>query len=181
MKKILSFVMAAIMTVSVFAMSVVPAMAATVNSPTASTAVNKKPTLQVNGVVTETDIIYSPDKTNPKSITFTYVGEGTLTGWEENLEDLGLAEGTDYTLSYNEDGSLTITFISAEAIADYDNGNVIVNALVDFGTDATTTTKKNNSSKAPATGMSSALAASGIAIACAGIATLTAAKKKDAE
>lgn len=184
MKRLLSIALAAIMAVSTFAISIVPAMAATVNSPTASTAVNKKPTLQVNGVVTETDITYSPDKTSPTSVTFTYTGEGTLIGWEENLQDLGLAEGTDYTLTYNQDGSLTITFISEDAIEDWDNGDVTVNALVDFGegtTATTATTKKNDSSKAPATGMSTALVASGLAATCAGIAVLSATKKRDAE
>ncbi|MGN1202505.1 MAG: hypothetical protein ACI4RF_04365 [Eubacterium sp.] len=183
MKKLLSVVLAAVMTVSVFAFSVVPAMAETVKSPTASTATRKEPTLQVNGVPTTTDIVYSPDKENMSSVTFTYVGEGTLIGWEENLNDLGLAEGTDYTLSFNEDGSLTITFIGDKSNDAWDNGEVIVNALVDFGEGETTavTAKTDDSSKAPATGMSASVVAGSVAVACAGIAVLAATKKKDAE
>lgn len=187
MKKLLSVVLAAIMTVSVFALSVIPAMAedVTVNSPTASTAVSKKPTLMVNGTVTVTDITYSADRGTITSVTFTYVGEGTLTGWEHNLEELGLLDGSDYTVTYNEDGSLTIDFISEEANEEWDDGEVVVNALVDFGEGTTAvtsvTTKKNDSSKAPATGMSASLAAGSVAVVCAGIAVLTAAKKKDAE
>lgn len=182
MKKLLSVVLAAIMTVSVLAVSVVPAMAATVNSPTATTAVNKKPTLEVNGAPTSTDITYSADENNANEVTFSYVGEGTLIGWEDNLESLGLAEGTDYTIAYNEDGSLTVTFISVEAIDAWENGEVVINAIVDLGeTGTTATTKKNDSSKAPATGMSASLVAGGVAVACAGIAVLAATKKKDAE
>lgn len=186
MKKLLSVVLAAIMTVSVFAISVVPAMAAdTVNSPTATTAVDNAPTLMVNGVVTVTDITYTVSGTSVQSVTFRYVGEGTLIGWEHNLQKLGLTESTDYTVVNNADGSLTINFISAAANEDWDNGEVTVNALVDFG-DGTTavqvdTTKANDSSKAPATGISTSLVAGSVAVACAGIAVLAATKKRSAK
>lgn len=186
MKKLLSVVLAAIMTVTAFAVSVVPAMAAdTVNSPTATTAVDKEPTLMVNGVVTVTDITYSVSGTSVQSVTFRYVGEGTLTGWEHNLAELGLVAPNDYTIVYNDDGSMTINFISEAANEDWDNGEVVVNALVDFG-DGTTavsvdTTKANDSSKAPATGMSASVVAGSVAVACAGIAVLAATKKKAAK
>lgn len=186
MKKLLSVVLAAIMTVSVFALSVVPAMAETVNSPTATTATSKKPTLMVNGVPTQSDISYTSSDTVPNVVVFTYAGEGTIVGWEDNLSDLSLVEGEDYTVAYNEDGTLTITFISETAIDEWEAGNITVNAVVEYDEDATTTTsaattKKNDSSKAPATGMSTAVVASGVAVACAGIAVLAATKKKDAE
>ena len=177
MKKLLSVVLAAIMTVSVFALSVVPAMAAD--------TVNNAPTLMVNGVVTVTDITYTVSGTSVQSVTFRYVGEGTLIGWEHNLQKLGLTESTDYTVVNNADGSLTINFISAAANEDWDNGEVTVNALVDFG-DGTTavqvdTTKANDSSKAPATGISTSLVAGSVAVACAGIAVLAATKKRSAK
>ncbi len=182
MKKLLSVVLAAMMAVSVFAVSMMPAFAADVMSPTASTAESKKPTLEVNGVPTETDINYSPDKDNTSTITFTYTGEGTLKGWEENLADLGLSEGTDYTAVMNADGTFTITFISAQANEVWRSGDVVVNAIVDFGSETTkATTKKNSSSKAPATGISSSIVAGSVAVAFAGAAVLAATKKKDAE
>ena len=80
---------------------------------------------------------------------------------------------------------MTINFISEAANEDWDNGEVVVNALVDFG-DGTTavsvdTTKANDSSKAPATGMSASVVAGSVAVACAGIAVLAATKKKAAK
>lgn len=181
MKKLLSIVLSVIMAVSALAVSAVPAMAAdTVKSPTATTVANKKPTLQVNGVETKTDIKYTPDGNNSTKITFTYVGEGTLIGWEENLEDLGLVEGTDYTIVQNEDGSLTIEFISDEAIDAWENGEVIVNALVEFDKE-TTTGKGNKGNKSPKTGASMTAVFGGVAAACACAAVLKASKKRDAE
>lgn len=185
MKKLLSVMLAAIMTVSVFAVCAVPAMAAdTVNSPTAGPVVDNEPTLMVNGVVTVTDITYTVTGTSVQSVTFRYTGEGSLVGWEHNLAELGLTESTDYTTVNNEDGSLTINFISAAANECWDNGEVTVNALVDFGDGVTATTavagstQANDSSKAPATGMSTSLVAGSIAVACAGIAVLAATKKR---
>lgn len=181
MKKLLSVVLAAIMTVSVFALSVVPAMAATVNSPSGVPIIDNRPGLEVNGAPTSTDINYAADENNANEITFTYVGEGTLTGWEDNLESLGLAEGTDYTVTYNNDGSMTIAFLSQDAVDAWNNGQIVVNAIVDnAGPTTTEPSKKNDSSKAPATGMT-ALTAGGVAVACAGMAVLAATKKKDAE
>lgn len=182
MKKVLSILVAAIMTVSVFTLSVVPAFAADVYSPTATTAANKGPSTQVNGVNNTTDITYTPDSKDSNTITFVYTGEGTLTGWDENLAALGFVEGEDYTITNNSDGSLTITFLSADAIASYENGEVIVNALVDFDTATTTASAStNDSSKSPATGLSSAVVAGSVAVACAGVAVLAATKKRDAE
>ncbi|MCM1114946.1 MAG: hypothetical protein NC397_05565 [Clostridium sp.] len=185
MKKMLSVLLAAIMTVSVCAVSVIPAMAAP--SPTATTATNKRPSLEVNGVANNKDISYTPDKDDASSITFTYDGEGTITGWENNLDDLGYVEGTDYIATENEDGTYVIDFLNTEALEAFENGDVIVNALVDFDeTDAeptkkNETTKKNDSSKAPATGIATSVIAGSVAVAGAGIAVLSATKKRDAE
>lgn len=193
MKKLLSFVMAAIMTVSVFALSVVPAMAAdTVKSPTGTTVVNSGAVLMVNGVVSNNSFSFSTaEKDGALVVTYSYTDKGTLTGWETNLtnavgsvDGLGLVAGVDYTITNNADGSLTIAYISDAAKAAYDNGEVVVNALVDFGngvTAATPATKPNDSSKAPATGMSASVVAGSVAVACAGIAVLAATKKRDAE
>lgn len=178
MKKFLSIVLAAIMTVSVFAITTVPVMAESVLSPTADVK-PKKPTLQVNGSITTTDINYSPDKNNSSVITFTYTGEGSIYGWEDNLADLGLIEGTDYTATYNEDGTYTITFISQEAIDSWKNGDVLVNALVKI--DNTKPDNGNGSNKSPDTGVATSAISATVAGAGAGLAVLIAKKKKDAE
>ncbi|MGN1123562.1 MAG: hypothetical protein ACI4RR_04405 [Eubacterium sp.] len=187
MKKLLSIFIAAIMAVSMCAISALPAIAApTVNSPVAPTLKDDSVITKVNGDNSQ-DITYKPSGTNANEITFTYDGEGDLTGWEDNLEALGLVAGTDYTAVKNSDGSYTITFITTKAIDAWNAGSVVVNALVDFEDDVTVedvddeTTKKNSSSKSPKTGISSAAVAGSIALAGAGIAVVAAAKKKDAE
>lgn len=184
MKKLLSAFIAAIMAVSMCAISAIPAIAATVNSPVAPTLKGDSVTTTVNGENSQ-DIIYKPNGTNTNEITFTYDGEGTLTGWEHNLGALGLVSGTDYTSTVAND-TLTITFITNKAIDAWNAGTVVVNALVDFEDDVTAedvddTTKKNTSSKSPSTGVSSAALAGTVALAGAGIAVLAAAKKKDEE
>lgn len=185
MKKLLSIILAAVMTVSVFALSVVPAMAAdTVNSPTAPIAVSKGAVLQVNGVVTKTAITYANSESKNNTVVFTYVGEGTLKGWENNMESLGFAEGKDFSATMNSDGTYEITFFNDSALACFAKGTLVVNAIVDLGTGTTAvtvTTKKNDSSKAPATGISTSVVAGSVAVAFAGAAVLAATKKKDAE
>lgn len=190
MKKIISLVIAAMMAVSMFAVTV-PAMAANVSSPTAATLEEGKAQTTVNGE-TRQGVTYSVNAQTKKSVTFTYNGEGTFKSWTDNLSALGLAEGTDYTKVLNADGSQTITFISQKAITSWNNGSVVVNAVVEFADDTTQATekdttkatkatepKKNSSSKSPATGASSAVMAGAIAAAGAGIAVLAATKKKE--
>lgn len=193
MKKIISLVIAAMMAVSMFAVTV-PAMAANVSSPTAATLQEGKAQTTVNGE-TRQGVTYSVNAQTKKSVTFTYNGEGTFKSWTDNLSALGLAEGTDYTKVLNADGSQTITFISQKAITSWNNGSVVVNAVVEFADDTTQATekdttkatkatkatepKKNSSSKSPATGASSAVMAGAIAAAGAGIAVLAATKKKE--
>lgn len=190
MKKIISLVIAAMMAVSMFAVTV-PAMAANVSSPTAATLEEGKAKTTVNGE-TRQGVTYSVNAQTKKSVTFTYNGEGTFKSWTDNLSALGLAEGTDYTKVLNADGSQTITFISQKAITSWNNGSVVVNAVVEFADDTTQATekdttkttkatepKKNSSSKSPATGASSAVMAGAIAAAGAGIAVLAATKKKE--
>lgn len=190
MKKIISLVIAAMMAVSMFAVTV-PAMAANVSSPTAATLQEGKAQTTVNGE-TRQGVTYSVNAQTKKSVTFTYNGEGTFKSWTDNLSALGLAEGADYTKALNADGSQTITFISQKAITSWNNGSVVVNAVVEFADDTTQATekdttkatkatepKKNSSSKSPATGASSAVMAGAIAAAGAGIAVLAATKKKE--
>lgn len=203
MKKIISLVIAAMMAVSVLAVSALPAMAAdTVKSPTAATLQDGKVKLTVNGENRQ-GVTYKRSSTNANEITFTYSGEGTLTGWENNLVSLGLVEGTDFKAVMNADKSYTITFITTKAIDTWNAGTVVVNALVDFGTTTTVTdeattaeeeedeadedtteaaeAKKNTSSKSPATGAPTAAVAGAVAAAGAGFAVLAATKKRDAE
>lgn len=188
MKKLLSIILSAIMAVSMCTAFALPVLAADVKSPTAATLQNDKATVTVNGE-NKQGVVYSPSSTNPNEITFKYDGEGTLTGWENNLAALGLVEGTDFKLAQNADGSLTITFISQNAVTQWNAGKVSVNALVDFEEETSEevieeeeeTTKKNDSSKSPSTGASTAVLAGSIAAAGAGIAVLAASKKRDAE
>ncbi len=180
MKKFLSVMLAAVMAVSAFAVSVIPAMAAP--SPTATTATQKGPTTTVNGSTNTTDVTYTPDPNDDSKITFEYTGEGTVEGWTNNLTDLGYVEGSDFTAVENPDGTYTITFMNDDAKKDFDNGKVIVDVKVKL--DTTTTagpTKKNDSSKSPGTGIATTVIAGSIAVAGAGIAVLSATKKRDAE
>lgn len=181
MRKFLSVMLAAVMAVSVFAVTVIPAMAAP--SPVATTATQKGPTTTVNGSTNTTDVTFTPDPNNASKIDFAYTGEGTVEGWSNNLGEIGFAEGTDYTAVENPDGTYSITFLNDEAKAAFDNGQVVVNVDVKFATTTTTagTTKKNDSSKSPSTGAAASVIAGSIAVAGAGIAVLSATKKRDAE
>lgn len=178
MKKLLSLALAALMAVSAFAVSVVPAMAAeTVNSPSAVVIVS--PVTQVNGVANSADITFTQSVDDPYSVSFTYTGKGILKDWEYNLQTLGFVEGTDYTVSESNDGVLTITFITDDAKAALEADKVIVNAIVDM-TGVDTNADKNDSSKSPDTGVATSAVAGGVALAMAGLAVISA-KKKDAE
>lgn len=181
MKKLLSIVLTAIMAVTVFTASVVPAFAADFLSPSATTAKEKGPITTVNGATNTTDITYTPDSTDSNKITFTYTGDGTLIGWDTNLDALGFVEGQDYTITENKDGTLTIEFVSPDAIEALESGEVSVDAQVKLAATTAAASKKNDSSKSPATGAVSAVVAGSVAVACAGVAVLSATKKKDAE
>lgn len=177
MKKLLSVILTAIMAVSVLSLTAVTAMAEpVVNSPMAEPI---GAITQVNGVVNTKDVHFATTGTAPLTVSFTYTGEGTLKGWETNLAALGFVKGVDYTLVENKDGSLTVTFMSDSSVKSWDDGEVIVNALVDF--DSASTTKKNDSSKSPSTGIATIAISGSAAAACAGFAVLSSTKKKDAE
>ncbi len=182
MKKIISVIVATMMVISMFAVSV-PAMAENVSSPAAVTIADGKVKTTVNGKERQ-GVTYEINVSKPNEVTFTYNGEGTFKSWSDNLSELGLVKGTDYTITVNKDGSETISFISQKAITAWNNGSVVVNAVVDFDeattkSEKTTKAKKNSSSKSPATGASSAVLAGGVATVGAGIAVLAAMKKKE--
>lgn len=177
MKKLLAILVATIMSVSVLSVAAVPAMAAVSSPAPVVIDDNAKPTTEVNGQVTTTDITYSPDDNDNTTITFTYTGDGDVTGWEDNLDELGLVEGEDYTAVINPDKSYTIHFISDDAITAWNDGKVVVNAIVNLPTQPA---KKDDSSKSPKTGADTAVV-SAVAAAGVGFAVLCATKKKDAE
>jgi hypothetical protein len=159
MKKIISLVVATMMAVSMMAVSALPAMAAdNVSSPTAAVLQQGKAQTTVNGE-TKQGVTYTVDTTKASKVTFSYKGEGTFKSWSDNLGSLGLAEGTDYTKATNADNSIVITFMSQKAITAWNEGKVVVNAIVEFATttaasttaatteatDAKTTTKATTS------------------------------------
>lgn len=159
MKKIISLVVATMMAVSMIAVSALPAMAAdNVSSPTAAVLQQGKAQTTVNGE-TKQGVTYTVDTTKASKVTFSYKGEGTFKSWSDNLGSLGLAEGTDYTKATNADNSIVITFMSQKAITAWNEGKVVVNAIVEFATttaastteatteatDAKTTTKATTS------------------------------------
>ena len=159
MKKIISLVVATMMAVSMMAVSALPAMAAdNVSSPTAAVLQQGKAQTTVNGE-TKQGVTYTVDTTKASKVTFSYKGEGTFKSWSDNLGSLGLAEGTDYTKATNADGTIVITFMSQKAITAWNEGKVVVNAIVEFATttaastteatteatDAKTTTKATTS------------------------------------
>ena len=178
MKKLLSIMLAVLMTASVLTVAAAPVYA--VVSPSAPVIDrDAEPELEVNGTTTTTDITYAPDENDDTTITFTYTGDGELTGWEDNLDELGLEENVDYTAVMNPDGTYTIHFITPAAINVWNNEKVVVNAIVKFPTDETTTAKPNESGKSPKTGAITAVVASGVAAAAAGYTVLKASKKRE--
>ncbi|MCH5315415.1 MAG: hypothetical protein J1E81_05830 [Eubacterium sp.] len=185
MKKLIVMVLSLVMVLTTMAVYTVPAMAKdAVISPTATTATEKKkPSLHVNGSNADGDITFTEDPNNPNRVTFEYTGDGTVKDWEDNLADeLGFIEGTDYTAVINDDMTYTITFISEDAIAAWNNGLVWVNAIVEYDDDTTSTTgKKDHSNKSPSTGAPTSAIAATVAVAGAGFAVLAATKKRDAE
>ncbi len=170
MKKLLSIILSLVMMVSVGALSVT-AFAETVGSIETTEPVTKNKIIpQVNGN-NSNDVTWEWVSENPKQIKFTYTGDGTLESW-----DFGdLEEGVDYKVIDEGDNTITIELLDQN----YD-GDIIANAVVDEEeeetTKAGTTTKQNKSQTSPKTG---AAAAAGIAAMGAGVAILTALKKKE--
>lgn len=178
MKKIISVLVAVIMAVSAFAATMIPAMAAeTVKSPSATIQTDKKPDFEVNGS-TSNDVKYTTDE-DSSTIHVEYTGEGSVTEWENNLEDLGLIEGVDFIITKNADGSIDIKLLTNKAINVWNSGSVIINAKVPGA--GGSSAKPDSSNKSPNTGVSTSVIAGGVAVAGAGIAVISAMKKRDAE
>ena len=168
MKKIISVVLSIVLLVSV-GMATIPAFAIVGSQESVTTPTHNKIIPQVNGK-DDNDVTWEWISDNPKTIKFTYNGDGTLQDW-----DFGdLEEGVDYRIVEKDGNSITI-----ELLNDYD-GEIVANAIVkeegESTTSAKTTTSANKSSTSPKTG---AAAAAGIAAMGAGVAILTALKKKE--
>lgn len=164
MKKIMSIVLSMIMAVSVMAMATIPAMAA--NSP-ASTTHSRVVNGAVNGS-SSSSVTYAPDTNDPNKVTFTYTGTGEFSNWEFP----GMTVGVDYDVISEDGNSITVII--------YTTADFVANAIVDEKEDTTKKPSKHDKgNKSPNTG---AMAATGVAVAGAGMAILAALKKsEDAE
>lgn len=173
MKKLISVLLSIMMIVAVGAMSVVPAMAAnssniTVGSGdqtfTASGAVNGQPTTS--------DVTIKVSDSDSYEVRFDYVGKDEFLRWEI----VGLEEG-EYTIVKKESTTLIIKVNPSVAAAKREfTANAITKKSANSG--STTKPSKGNTDKSgtsPSTGASVA----GVAVAGAGVALLTALKKKD--
>lgn len=164
MKKLISVILSVMMVLSLGALSVMPVMAATVNSeePVNPGVVSG----QVNGQ-NSNDVTFVVSPANPMEYTFTYGGNYEFLGWEFN----GLETG-DYTVVSENGKTITIQLTASGANKDF-----VANAKVKAPTTPTTpsTSDKDTSGKSPSTGV----AIGGIAVAGAGVAMLAALKKRD--
>jgi hypothetical protein len=125
----------------------------------------------VNGKLNSDDVEYVVDDNDQYKITVTYTGEGELVGWTNNFADLGLSSD-DFVITYNDE-SMILELVSEKAQSSWDNGEIVINAEVEYEDEETTTTttektteskktttKKNSSKLSPATGNSVAGATS---------------------
>lgn len=176
MKKFISVILSVIIAASVCSVAIIPAMAKTYASPGDVTKPIKI-VVEVNGSVSS-DVVYEIDKDDPSVITFTYIGDGTIIGWEFP----GMELGVDYeVVSEDEDHkSITIQLIEdSEGDYVYD-GDVTASAIVK-GAQKTTKADADDKDKNPTSPKTGAVSAAGIAVAGAGVAILAALKKKDEE
>ena len=173
MKKLISVLLSIMMIVAVGAMSVVPAMAAnssnfTVGSGdqtfTASGAVNGQPTTS--------DVTIKVSDSDSYEVRFDYVGKEEFLRWEI----VGLEEG-EYTIVKKEGTTLIIKVNPSVAEAKREfTANAITKKSANSGsTTKPSTGNTDKSGTSPSTGASVA----GVAVAGAGVALLTALKKKD--
>lgn len=168
MKKFISVLLSVMMMISIGTISVMPVMAATVNSeePSAPIVI----TGQVNGQVSN-DVSYEVSPADPMEYTFSYTGNEEFLGWAFD----GLVEGVDYVVISEDGTTITIKLTAAAAGKD-----VIANALTKSAEpeepeEPEEPAKPDDSGKSPSTGAGLA----GIAVAGAGVALLAASKKKD--
>lgn len=168
MKKLVSVLLSIMMVVAVGAMSVVPAMAATSNITVGSGDQKFTASGAVNGQPTTSDVTIKVSDSDSYEVRFDYVGKDEFLRWEI----VGLEEG-EYTIVKKEGTTLIIKVNPSVAEAKREfTANAITKKSANSGS---TTGNTDKSGTSPSTGASVA----GVAVAGAGVALLTALKKKD--
>lgn len=169
MKKLVSVLLSIMMVVAVGAMSVVPAMAATSSNITVGSGDQTfTASGAVNGQPTTSDVTIKVSDSDSYEVRFDYVGKDEFIGWEI----IGLEEG-EYTIVKKEGTTLIIKVDPSVAATKREfTANAITKKSANSGS---TTGNTDKSGTSPSTGASVA----GVAVAGAGVALLTALKKKD--
>ncbi len=169
MKKLVSVLLSIMMVVAVGAMSVVPAMAATSSNITVGSGDQTfTASGAVNGQLTTSDVTIKVSDSDSYEVRFDYVGKDEFIGWEI----IGLEEG-EYTIVKKEGTTLIIKVDPSVAATKREfTANAITKKSANSGS---TTGNTDKSGTSPSTGASVA----GVAVAGAGVALLTALKKKD--
>lgn len=168
MKKLISVLLSIMMIVAVGAMSVIPAMAANSNITVGSGDQKFTASGAVNGQPTTSDVTIKVSDSDSYEVKFDYVGKDEFLRWEI----VGLEEG-EYTIVKKEGTTLIIKVNPSVAEAKREfTANAITKKSANSGS---TTGNTDKSGTSPSTGASVA----GVAVAGAGVALLTALKKKD--
>lgn len=168
MKKLISVLLSIMMVVAVGAMSVVPAMAANSNITVGSGDQTFTASGAVNGQPTTSDVTIKVSDSDSYEVRFDYVGKDEFLRWEI----VGLEEG-EYTIVKKEGTTLIIKVDPSVAATKREfTANAITKKSANSGS---TTGNTDKSGTSPSTGASVA----GVAVAGAGVALLTALKKKD--
>lgn len=168
MKKLISVLLSIMMIVAVGAMSVIPAMAANSNITVGSGDQKFTASGAVNGQPTTSDVTIKVSDSDSYEVRFDYVGKDEFLRWEI----VGLEEG-EYTIVKKEGTTLIIKVNPSVAEAKREfTANAITKKSANSGS---TTGNTDKSGTSPSTGASVA----GVAVAGAGVALLTALKKKD--
>lgn len=173
MKKLISVLLSIMMIVAVGAMSVVPAMAANSSNITVGSGDQKfTASGAVNGQPTTSDVTIKVSDSDSYEVRFDYVGKEEFLRWEI----VGLEEG-EYTIVKKEGTTLIIKVNPSVAAAKREfTANAITKKSANSGsTTKPSTGNTDKSGTSPSTGASVA----GVAVAGAGVALLTALKKKD--
>lgn len=173
MKKLISVLLSIMMVVAVGAMSVVPAMAANSSNITVGSGDQTfTASGAVNGQLTTSDVTIKVSDSDSYEVRFDYVGKEEFLRWEI----IGLEEG-EYTIVKKEGTTLIIKVNPSVAEAKREfTANAITKKSANSGsTTKPSTGNTDKSGTSPSTGASVA----GVAVAGAGVALLTALKKKD--
>ena len=173
MKKLISVLLSIMMIVAVGAMSVVPAIAANSSNITVGSGDQTfTASGAVNGQLTTSDVTIKVSDSDSYEVRFDYVGKDEFLRWEI----VGLEEG-EYTIVKKEGTTLIIKVNPSVAEAKREfTANAITKKSANSGsTTKPSTGNTDKSGTSPSTGASVA----GVAVAGAGVALLTALKKKD--